>query len=185
MKWSVPSRRGSLASTSGHDVQSLNISVRTAEETGRLAEELARELRPRDVLVLTGDLGAGKTTFTKALCTALGVVDTVTSPTFTLVHEYRGTKLVVCHADLYRLQRTGELADLGLEEARRAGAVLVVEWGDLILDAFDDALVVSFGLPREPSATASEREITISWRGPLWEARFVRLADRLRAVVGT
>ena len=109
----------------------------SVQDTVQFAEKLARDLRPRDVLVLAGDLGAGKTTFTKALCAALGVVDTVTSPTFTLVHEYRGTKLVVCHADLYRLQRTGELSDLGLDDARRAGAVLVVEWGDLVLDHFE------------------------------------------------
>lgn len=147
----------------------------TVEDTVRFAEKVARELRPRDVLVLAGDLGAGKTTFTKALCAALGVVDTVTSPTFTLVHEYRGTKLVVCHADLYRLQRTGELSDLGLDDARRAGAVLVVEWGDLVLDHFDDALIIRFAHTNGAGASPDDREITAGWRGPQWEARFARM----------
>lgn len=147
-------------------------------DTVQLAEKLSRELRPRDVLVLAGDLGAGKTTFTKALCAALGVVDTVTSPTFTLVHEYRGTKLVVCHADLYRLQRTGELADLGLDDARRAGAVLVVEWGDLMLDHFDDALVITFAHRQHTGGSDTEREITVGWRGQQWEARFERVFGR-------
>ena len=105
----------------------LLLTSHSPQDTARYAAIIAAELRPRDVLLLAGDLGAGKTTFTKALCAALGVVDTVTSPTFTLVHEYRGSKLVVCHADLYRLERTGELADLGLDDARRGGAVLVVE----------------------------------------------------------
>jgi tRNA threonylcarbamoyladenosine biosynthesis protein TsaE len=150
----------------------------SVHDTVQFAEKLAQDLRPRDVLVLAGDLGAGKTTFTKALCAALGVVDTVTSPTFTLVHEYRGTKLVVCHADLYRLQRTGELSDLGLDDARRAGAVLVVEWGDLVLNHFDDALVITFAHTNTPGASVEEREITVGWRGPQWEPRFARMFGR-------
>lgn len=146
------------------------------DDTARIAKVIAAELRPRDVLLLTGDLGAGKTTFTKALCTALGVTDAVTSPTFTLVHEYAGGRLTVVHSDLYRLERTGELDDLGLDDARRRGAVLVVEWGDLMLDAFDDALVIAFS-----HADGDARSITVSWRGSGWEARFVRLSDRLQA----
>ena len=146
------------------------------DDTARIAKVIAAELRPRDVLLLTGDLGAGKTTFTKALCTALGVADAVTSPTFTLVHEYVGGRLTVVHSDLYRLERTGELDDLGLDDARRRGAVLVVEWGDLMLDAFDDALVIAFA-----HADGDARNITVSWRGSGWEARFVRLSDRLQA----
>ena len=146
------------------------------DDTARIAKVIAAELRPRDVLLLTGDLGAGKTTFTKALCTALGVTDAVTSPTFTLVHEYAGGRLTVVHSDLYRLERTGELDDLGLDDARRRGAVLVVEWGDLMLDAFDDALVIAFS-----HADGDARKITVSWRGSGWEARFVRLSDRLQA----
>lgn len=159
-------------------MQAMIVQSRSVDDTAQFAQKIARDLRPRDVLVLAGDLGAGKTTFTKALCAALGVTDTVTSPTFTLVHEYRGTKLVVCHADLYRLQRTGELADLGLDEARRAGAVLVIEWGDLVLDYFDDALVITFSHSQRPEASSSDREITVGWRGPQWEARFVRMFDR-------
>ncbi|MFM7047220.1 MAG: tRNA (adenosine(37)-N6)-threonylcarbamoyltransferase complex ATPase subunit type 1 TsaE, partial [Actinomycetota bacterium] len=104
-------------------MQTVIFESRSVDDTARLARVLAHEMRQRDVVVLTGDLGAGKTTFTKAFCAALGVTEQVTSPTFTIVHEYRGSKLTVCHADLYRLERTGELVDLGLEDARRAGAV--------------------------------------------------------------
>lgn len=155
---------------------SLTISSRSPEDTAKVAEILARDLRPRDVLVLTGDLGAGKTTFTKALCAALGVTEHVTSPTFTLVHEYRGSKLTVCHADLYRLERTGELLDLGLDDARQSGAVLVVEWGDLAPAAFPEAIVIAFA-----HAGDSERTITVSSRGPTWDIRFGRVADALQA----
>ncbi|MEY4400481.1 MAG: hypothetical protein RL072_346 [Actinomycetota bacterium] len=159
-------------------MREVKVVSRSVADTVQFAEKLSRELRPRDVLVLAGDLGAGKTTFTKALCAALGVEDTVTSPTFTLVHEYRGTKLVVCHADLYRLQRTGELADLGLDEARRAGAVLVVEWGDLMLEHFDEALVLTFAHRLHTGGSDTEREITVGWRGQQWEARIERILGR-------
>lgn len=158
-------------------MQTVEFSSSSVSDTSRLASALAREVRPRDVLLLTGDLGAGKTTFTKAFCAALGVTDQVTSPTFTLVHEYRGSSLTVCHADLYRLERTGELADLGLDDARRAGAVLVVEWGDLAPEEFDDALIISF-----VHAGDTTRRITVSWKGSAWEVRFLRLAERLREV---
>ncbi|MEY3482927.1 MAG: hypothetical protein RLZ40_970 [Actinomycetota bacterium] len=170
-------------------MQTVEFSSASVDDTTRFAAALAREVRPRDVLLLTGDLGAGKTTFTKAFCAALGVTDHVTSPTFTLVtdhvtsptftlvHEYRGNSLTVCHADLYRLERTGELTDLGLDDARRAGAVLVVEWGDLAPQEFDDALIITF-----VHAGDTARRITVTWKGASWEVRFLRLADRLRQV---
>lgn len=161
-------------------MQSVEFVAASPADTARLAEALAREVRPRDVLILTGDLGAGKTTFTKAFCAALGVSDSVTSPTFTLVHEYRGSTLVVCHADLYRLERTGELVDLGLDDARRGGAVLVVEWGDLAASEFPDALVISF-----EHLGAESRRITVTWRGAGWEVRFLRIADRVKQLVAT
>lgn len=148
----------------------LDVTSQDADGTARVARLISDELRPRDVLLLTGELGAGKTTFTKALCAALGVVDTVTSPTFTLVHEYSGSKLVVCHADLYRLERTGELADLGLDDARRSGAVLVVEWGDLSGDEFTEALTLTF-----THAGEAERTITVASRGTTWGPRVTRL----------
>lgn len=156
-------------------MQSVSYVSRSIDDTARLARALAGEVRQRDVIVLTGDLGAGKTSFTKAFCAALGVTDQVTSPTFTLVHEYRGATLTVCHADLYRLERTGELADLGLDDARRSGAVLVVEWGDLAPAEFPDALVLSFTHTGDES-----RHIDVSWRGAAWEVRFLRLADLIR-----
>lgn len=159
-------------------MQSVEFESLSPDDTARLAAALAREVRPRDVVLLTGDLGAGKTTFTKAFCAALGVLETVTSPTFTLVHEYRGASLTICHADLYRLERTGEFVDLGLDDARRSGAVLVVEWGDLVPDAFDDALVVDFG-----HGGGDTRRINVSWHGAGWESRFPRLAARLHAAM--
>ncbi|MEY3576305.1 MAG: hypothetical protein RLZZ88_1448, partial [Actinomycetota bacterium] len=116
----------------------LHLESSSPGDTEQLAVAVAGVLRPRDVVLLSGDLGAGKTMFTKALCAALGVVDAVTSPTFTLMHEYRGRTLNVCHADVYRLERTAEFDDLDLDGARAAGNVLVIEWGEVLSDAFPD-----------------------------------------------
>lgn len=103
--------------------------LRTLADTAELAAEVAAWLRPGGVLLLVGDLGAGKTTFTQALAKVLGVARPVTSPTFTLANAYplpHGGALV--HMDLYRLASPQGLYDLGLEEALEDGARVVIEW---------------------------------------------------------
>jgi tRNA threonylcarbamoyladenosine biosynthesis protein TsaE len=98
------------------------------EETVAVAKGFASTLKAGDVLLVSGDLGAGKTTFVRGVAEGLGVdPDEVSSPTFTLVHEYRGGRLDLYHADLYRLDRAAA-ADLGLEEMGVQGGVLAVEW---------------------------------------------------------
>jgi tRNA threonylcarbamoyladenosine biosynthesis protein TsaE len=93
-----------------------------------LARELAGRLHAGDVVLLSGDLGAGKTSFVRGLAEGLGIdPDEVSSPTFTLVHEYRGGRLTLYHADLYRLEQTAA-EDLGLEELGAADGILAVEW---------------------------------------------------------
>ena len=100
------------------------------EETIALARQLARDLRPGDVVLLSGHLGAGKTSFVRGLAEGLGIdPGEVSSPTFTLVHEYRGGRLTLYHADLYRLERAAT-DDLGLEEMGVKDGVLAVEWAD-------------------------------------------------------
>jgi tRNA threonylcarbamoyladenosine biosynthesis protein TsaE len=109
---------------------------KTRSEAGTLAmgERVAEMLLPAPKLyVLRGDLGAGKTTLVKGVAAALGAAETgdVTSPTFTLVHEYRGTKVRLFHLDLYRLETERELLTLGLEEmAEEPDALVLVEWGE-------------------------------------------------------
>ena len=96
-----------------------------------MGEALAALLRPRDAVILTGELGAGKTTLVQGIARGLGVTDQVVSPTFTLVREYRG-RLDIAHVDVYRLERIQDVMDLGLEELGDGEAVLLVEWGDAV-----------------------------------------------------
>jgi tRNA threonylcarbamoyladenosine biosynthesis protein TsaE len=91
-------------------------------------ESLGRSLHDGDVVMLSGDLGAGKTTLAQAICRGLGVTEPVTSPTFTLVHEYRTPTGVVRHLDLYRLRRPEDLDTLGWDELVGGDAVVLVEW---------------------------------------------------------
>jgi tRNA threonylcarbamoyladenosine biosynthesis protein TsaE len=99
-------------------------------ETLELGRALAAELRPGDVLALAGDLGAGKTHFTKGLAEGLGVEADVTSPTFTLVHEYPGGRLPLVHIDLYRLEEPTEVLGIGLDDYLSGDGVTVIEWAD-------------------------------------------------------
>jgi tRNA threonylcarbamoyladenosine biosynthesis protein TsaE len=97
-------------------------------DTEALAAELAPGLKPGDVLLLSGELGAGKTCFTRGLARALGHADTVLSPTFQLMREHRGGRLDLFHVDLYRLAGPAEAQGLGLEEYFDGGGVCAVEW---------------------------------------------------------
>lgn len=100
------------------------------EETMALASKLARLLHSGDVLLLEGDLGAGKTTFTKGLAKGLGITRNVNSPTFTIIKEYKGGRLPLYHMDVYRLDDSFE--DLGFDEYFEGDGVTVVEWAHLI-----------------------------------------------------
>jgi tRNA threonylcarbamoyladenosine biosynthesis protein TsaE len=109
------------------------------EETAGLARALAQSVKAGDVLLLSGTLGAGKTAFVRGLAEGLGVdAREVSSPTFTLVHEYRGGRLTLYHADLYRLDRAAT-ADLGLEELGVADGVLAIEWPDRLTHVLEGA----------------------------------------------
>jgi tRNA threonylcarbamoyladenosine biosynthesis protein TsaE len=100
------------------------------EETIAVGRELAAKLLAGDVVLLSGNLGAGKTAFVRGLAAGLGINPAdVSSPTFTIVHEYRGGRLVLYHADLYRLERTAT-EDIGLEEMGVKDGVLAIEWPD-------------------------------------------------------
>lgn len=130
--------------------------TRSDDDTHALAHQLATQLGPGDIVLLSGDLGAGKTTFARGIAAGLGIdPDQVTSPTFTLVHEYRGGRLTLYHADLYRLDKAAT-ADLGLEELGVSDGVLAIEWPERLMHALPGALHVHLELVDETT-----RRITI------------------------
>ena len=109
-------------------------------ETEGVGEALAQTLAPGTVIAFTGDLGAGKTAFTRGLARGLGVTDRVTSPTFTIVNEYMGGRLPLFHFDMYRLESSEELFDIGWEDYLRRGGVCAVEWSEKVMGALTGAL---------------------------------------------
>jgi tRNA threonylcarbamoyladenosine biosynthesis protein TsaE len=150
----------------------------SAPDTRALGAALAHGLRPGDVVLLAGDLGAGKTTFAQGVAAGLGVADHVTSPTFTLVRSYPTPTAPVrtfLHADLYRLEHLGEVVDLALGELVEDDAVAVVEWGDRAEPVLGrDALSVRL----TPDEDEDGRRVTVEM-APSWEPRRDELAHLL------
>ena len=112
------------------------------EETEALGEKLGKLLRPGTVLAYLGDLGAGKTAFTRGLARGLGCRDTVTSPTYTIVNEYLGGRLPLFHFDMYRLTSSDDLWDIGWEDYLDRQGVCAVEWSENVPEAMTGALTV-------------------------------------------
>jgi tRNA threonylcarbamoyladenosine biosynthesis protein TsaE len=146
--------------------------------THAIAGVIAGLVRPRDIIVLAGDMGAGKTAFTVGFTRALGVSedDQVSSPTFTLVHSYNSGRIPVLHADLYRLNSMAEVADLGLREQVDLGAVALVEWGDVAADVIGDSLTIELSHDEDDD---DARDIVISVEGHGWDTRWDKLRDSL------
>ncbi|MCU1369130.1 MAG: tRNA threonylcarbamoyl adenosine modification protein YjeE [Ilumatobacteraceae bacterium] len=137
------------------------------EQTRLLAAAVAGLVRAGDLLLLVGDLGAGKTAFTQGFARALGIAEQVTSPTFTLARSYTG-RLVLHHLDVYRLDRLQEAEDLGLAELLDDGGVVVIEWGDAIIPVLQpEYLEVRIVL----GAGDDDRELAFRPVGSAWAAR--------------
>lgn len=136
-------------------------------ETADLAAAIASLARGGDLLVLVGDLGAGKTAFVKGFGAAMGVTDTITSPTFTLAHEYEG-RLHINHLDVYRIEALDEVRDLALPELLDSDAVTLIEWGDTIAALLpNDYLEIRF----EFGDGDDDRVVSLRCLGPRWSAR--------------
>jgi tRNA threonylcarbamoyladenosine biosynthesis protein TsaE len=125
-------------------------------DTIAYARQLAASLRAGDVVLLSGDLGAGKTAFVRGLAEGLGIdAGEVSSPTFTIVHEYRGGRLTLYHADLYRLEKTAT-EDIGLEEMGVKDGVLAIEWPDRLTHSLPSSTTVEIRIVDEDA-----REIVV------------------------
>lgn len=178
----------------------LELRAASLADTHAVAAALAALCRPGDMIVLSGEMGAGKTAFAKGFGAALGVTEPITSPTFTLVHSYdiapglgNGAK-ALHHADLYRLDRTAEVADLALDELAEYQGIVLVEWGDVVDALFGDHLEVHLepdlstdddddddGDDRpgdvDDMSTDTRRLIEISASGSQWAPRWNRLVE--------
>ena len=111
------------------------------QETEQLGLRVGRALKPGSVIAYTGDLGAGKTAFTRGLARGLDIPERVTSPTFNIVNEYEGGRLPLFHFDMYRLGGSDELFDIGWEDYLARGGVCAVEWSENVEDALDEDTV--------------------------------------------
>ena len=153
--------------------------TKSADDTRELAAAMAPLIERGDVILLAGDLGSGKTVFAQGLGRALGVERPITSPTFTLIHEYDAPQsdLRIMHADLYRLDRLQEVIDLGLGELVDDDAIALVEWGDLAEAAFvTDFLEVRFAYVDGEDDT---RHLALRTVGHAWSARLPALQSAL------
>lgn len=147
------------------------IPLTTLGDTERLAGEALAALPPGTLLVLSGPLGSGKTTFTQALASHLGVAAPVTSPTYTLVHEYPSPEGPLVHLDAYRLAGGAGLAGAMLDDYGSRARLVVVEWGEGLLEAYPEAWQLAFSFaPAAPGTTGPSRQA--SWlrtHGPTHE----------------
>ncbi len=158
-----------------HGAQTISLNLTSPEATARTAQDLGAVLRPGDVLLLSGQIGAGKTHFARSLIQSLQQTpEDVPSPTFTLVQTYETPLGEIWHADLYRLTSPEECVELGLTEAFES-AICLVEWPDRLgEDIPDTALHMAFGVPPagpDPAEEDNRRTLQISWQKPDWTER--------------
>ena len=149
-------------------------------DTHAIAGAIAGVIRPRDLIVLVGEMGAGKTAFATGFAKALGVHgdDHVSSPTFTLMHSYPSGRIPLHHADLYRLTSLAEVADLGIRELLDRGAVGLVEWGDVASEVLGDGLSVTLMADND---VEDARMISVAVDGHAWDTRWELLKNVLRS----
>ena len=165
----------------------LRLRSNSPDATRDIAAVVARLARSGDVVVLAGEMGAGKTAFAQGFGVALGVTEPITSPTFNLVHSHSAGKLMLHHADVYRLGTNHEVADLAFAELAEADGVLLVEWGDVIAASLGEHLIVHLRMPDtgdDAADTGDEaaemtRVIEISPIGRVWATRWERLTSGL------
>ena len=134
----------------------MTFTTNSPAETEAVGEALGKRLQPGTVLAYRGDLGAGKTAFTRGLARGLGCAEQVTSPTYTIVNEYLSGRLPLFHFDMYRLAGADDLFDIGWEDYLERGGVCAVEWSENVEDALENAICVTIEKTGEDS-----RRITV------------------------
>ena len=133
------------------EVNTMEFITNSPEETEAVGAALGKILTPGAVIAYRGDLGAGKTAFTRGLARGLGYTEPVTSPTYTIVNEYLGGRMPLFHFDMYRLRSSDDLWDIGWEDYLERGGVCAVEWSENVEDALEDAICVTIHKTGETS----------------------------------
>jgi tRNA threonylcarbamoyladenosine biosynthesis protein TsaE len=159
--------------------KALVVTTKSAEETRIVGASLAPVLLPGDIISLSGDLGAGKTVFVQGLAAALGVQERVTSPTFTIVHEYSG-RYPILHLDVYRLNSFQEVLDLGFEEFLDPHSIVAIEWGEAIAPLLPRRHL-DIDMRRVPDSDDDDRRLLFRPYGPDW----VRKVQAMRSTAET
>jgi tRNA threonylcarbamoyladenosine biosynthesis protein TsaE len=152
------------------------VTTTAVDQTQALGAAVAELARPGDVVLLAGELGAGKTAWVQGFARGLGITEPITSPTFMLARQHGGGRLVLHHLDVYRLEQMQEVFDVGLPEVLDEGGVTVIEWGDAIAPALPAdflELHLRFG------AGDDDRVIDVVPIGPRWNARTRALGQAL------
>ncbi len=174
----------------------MHAATKSPAETRNLAAALASLAEPGDLILLVGDLGAGKTTFTQGFAAALGVSTQVTSPTFTLANQYQG-KLLIHHLDVFRLEQISEVLDLDLFELLDSEGVTLIEWGNVVRQTLPDEyleIALTFGNAtadpvaqqttatsiKTPTITSDYRTITLQPTGARWLDRTTPIQNALQ-----
>ncbi len=150
----------------------LHLRASSIADTHAIAAAVAGLTRVGDLIVLAGEMGAGKTAFAQGFGAALGVAEPMTSPTFTLVHSYDLGRLTLHHADIYRLTTRNEVDDLALSELADSDGVVLLEWGDVVAPSLGEHLMIRLELIADDDAA---RVLTLTGVGKSWAGRWARL----------
>jgi len=156
--------------------EGLSVKSSCEENTFELGQKIGKLVEPGQLILLSGDLGAGKTLLTQGICDGLGVEEDVTSPTYNLINEYEGD-LVVYHMDLYRLEQEEDLYDLGFEDYIENGGIVIIEWPDLVYDL----IPAEFIYIKIEVISQEERIIVVEAEGE----KSMKLVERLEVNVDT
>ncbi len=148
-------------------MQTIELQSNSVEDTQQYATQIAQILQAGDVVILTGDLGTGKTQFTKQCCAALGYAGAVTSPTYTLANIYPLEKTNILHADFYRVKSEQEIEETGLDTYMDS-SIMLVEWGDKFEELFDNYLKIEIAYVE---GSLTDRTLKLSCKGTKWKEK--------------
>jgi tRNA threonylcarbamoyladenosine biosynthesis protein TsaE len=154
----------------------LHLRASSIEDTHAIAASVAGLSRAGDLIVLAGEMGAGKTAFAQGFGAALGVTEPMTSPTFTLVHSYTVGRITLHHADIYRLTTRNEVDDLALSELLEYDGIVLMEWGDVVAQSLGEQLMVRLQPVLDDELA---RSLTLTGSGRSWASRWDRLEAAL------